>query len=904
MPRSLAQTIGLAALALALAAPAVHAAPAATNAARTERAAALKQLQQRLLMQEALEAARERSEHARVERSEHTGAERGEHGRRGERRERLSPRLQRYRDAEAGVRRPARGVRQRPAPAEYGTPAGAAMRTAAKPLGANHVASMARNTVVNNPDFDTPQRQDGQSEPGLAAYGDNVLAAWNDGRSLTISGAPGPTLSDGLNFAWSIDGGQHWTTAPDHSMPQTQDQGVWTSDPVITVDPSNGDFYLCGLYDPNDPLQLGRDFHGVIVARGNFSGNAVVWQTPVVVTSVLETSLEFIDKPWIAVDPATHNVYISYTHYTQSSDAIVFQRSLDRGATWGPTVELSSAAAAGRVQGSRPAVGPDGEVYVVWKEIGQVAQDFMRIRRSNNFGATWGAEQTAATFYDDFGSGAPGFNREQGIALPSIAVDRSSGATRGRVYVAWNESVDYYDSLPQDTAAVSPVYEAENNDTTTTAQTFVPGVTIRGSFKTLTDLDYYEFQATAGSTYWFWSNHMPTRYTMRIFSRDGGTRLAFSGDRFNSPANDGFIAWTCPKSGAYFMRMAIFGTTLGWYRVDTGVDVPGGPGQHARDHRDAFVAWSPNGTTWSAPVNVSGDEPGRYDDWLPEVTVTPAGTVYAAWYGFDDAPDVADGGWSLTKLARSDDGGLSWKPLGAVSDGFVDWTNSSSNIIPNQGDYIALFADATHLIPAWTDTRYYGTSDIWAAPITLSETQYAIESVAADSDHVAITWHALGTPAGPVDVMRSSGNAPFAYSVVEGGRTFDGSGRLAIDDSTVAGTTQFRYALRLPTTRIVAERTVRLDAARALPAPTDESPFGVFPNPARRSLQVRFTLSDNEPANLRLYDLGGRVIRDLWYQGAGAYDVRVGAGVTIRPGVYFLRLEYRGHDWSRRVAVH
>ena len=66
-------------------------------------------------------------------------------------------------------------------------------------------------------------------------------------------------------------------------------------------------------------------------------------------------------------------------------------------------------------------------------------------------GATFGAEATACSFYDDFGSGAPGFNREQSIALPSIAVDRSTGATRGRVYVAWNESIDFYDSIP-DTA--------------------------------------------------------------------------------------------------------------------------------------------------------------------------------------------------------------------------------------------------------------------------------------------------------------------------------------------------------------------------------------------------------------------------------------------------------------------
>ena len=40
----------------------------------------------------------------------------------------------------------------------------------------------------------------------------------------------------------------------------------------------------------------------------------------------------------------------------------------------------------GGVQGSRPAVGPDGEVYGVWQELGFVDADTMKVRVSHEVG--------------------------------------------------------------------------------------------------------------------------------------------------------------------------------------------------------------------------------------------------------------------------------------------------------------------------------------------------------------------------------------------------------------------------------------------------------------------------------------------------------------------------------------
>ena len=83
---------------------------------------------------------------------------------------------------------------------------------------------------------------------------------------------------------------------------------------------------------------------------------------------------------------------------------------------------LSSAADAGLVQGSRVAVGPNGEVHAVWSALETdpaIDTDHFRYRRSTDFGASFGPELTCANFVSNFGTGAPGFNRNRGITFPA-----------------------------------------------------------------------------------------------------------------------------------------------------------------------------------------------------------------------------------------------------------------------------------------------------------------------------------------------------------------------------------------------------------------------------------------------------------------------------------------------------
>jgi hypothetical protein len=272
------------------------------------------------------------------------------------------------------------------------------------------------------------------------------------------------------------------------------------------------------------------------------------------------------------------------------------------------------------------------------------------------------------------------------------------------------------------------VTESEPNDSSITATHFVPGEALVGAFNNINDFDYYGFDAVQGTTYVFWSSGRHDQQLIRRRTRcacsapTACTRLAFSGDRNHSPANDGFIVWTCPETGTYYVRIVIVGTALGSYRIRTSVDPPGGQYERARDQRDAFVASSSDGATWSSPSLVHPSESPWFDNWLPEVAVAAPGSLYALWFDFADSPPGTSGSLSSTYMARSDDGGTTWSSLGPVSDRMADWTNSNSQLIPNQGDYLGLVASASTIVPVWADTRRF-TPDVITAPFPLNQLQ-------------------------------------------------------------------------------------------------------------------------------------------------------------------------------------
>jgi hypothetical protein len=221
-------------------------------------------------------------------------------------------------------------------------------------------------------------------------------------------------------------------------------------------------------------------------------------------------------------------------------------RSTDGGATWSSPMSLSNPADDGFVQGSRPAVGPNGEVYAVWQAVGQSSgsgfnspygRDYMRIRKSTDFGLSFNSEVTADSVFSNFSNGGPGFNRGSGVTFPSIAVDRSEGAHRGRVYLTWNESIDFYDA-PLPNLPAAPPYppgsvrtELEPNDGSLIATTFSVGQALSGRIGNSTaDQDFWRFNGLKGQTLVCYMDQIQSTLNPEFSIRcpDGTVRLAFN----------------------------------------------------------------------------------------------------------------------------------------------------------------------------------------------------------------------------------------------------------------------------------------------------------------------------------------------------------------------------------------
>jgi hypothetical protein len=781
---------------------------------------------------------------------------------------------------------------------EAGEPPLAFSRSAerASAAGPSAVTSIPGNIPVNDPTLDLAGVCN--SEEAVASWGQYVMAAWNDGGS-----------GSGQGIGYSTNGGLSFTDAGD--PPAIPGGGTWFSDPVVTVNENTGEFWFCALVDrPSGASAIG-------VVKGTFSGTTLTWGTPVIAREVDGVN-KALDKQWLVADSLTGNLYLTYTLFTAFDDSVEFQRSTDGGATWGPILQLSSNAAAGLVQGSRPAVGPDGEVYAVWYEIGTIDQDFMRIRRSTDQGVSFGAEQTAAGFFSNFGSGAPGFNRERGLQFPSIAVDRTAGPDRGRVYVTYNESFNYFDDALTIVGARS---EVENNNTTAGANLFTIGNTVRGAFGNTTDIDYFSFNAVAGQSYLFWCDSVPRPlYTMRILcGADGTTQLAYGADLFAPAGGQAFYVWTAPTTATHYLRMAyVAGGLTGGYRVRTSV-MATGP-EIGRDQRDIVIAYSDDAVSWNtARVN---DDAALYDNWLPEVAVGSDGCPYVTWY---DWRDHGCGGRSHMYASRSDDGGATWLANQRYSDAQTAWSTVATNLAPNQGDYIHMYPDDRYVRSVWADGRL-GTPDVYEARL---DTWFDFTSC---PDDTAVTVSA-GNPA-QVDFPWTArnrnplfANGYTAALADERGWTLPAGGPVgAASDSPFGGL----FTITVPDTAASGVNTITLTLTNAKGTRTQTCSIAVTvtsgnvavgdgaaldfallpasPNPARGATRLAFTLPRAGDVRLTVYGLQGQRIRTLANGafGAGlhtiAWDGKDDGGRPVPAGAYFARLEGLSRTANQRIV--
>lgn len=320
----------------------------------------------------------------------------------------------------------------------------------------------------------------GASETTLASTpdGQKLVAGWNDGEGFAF--APfGPPPALGLSgFGVSTNGGASWTDAgapppgsvvalgPGRRGQSATGRYVTRGDPwLAAAGTGKGEttFYFSNLavWEDQDPAGPPA---GVSVHRGRFSGKGFAWTDAVLLQSPNYPD-DFLDKEAMTADASA--VYVTVTNFIElcrqpffGFGQIELYRSLDGGTTWSRRIVQPDEAFVtdpkdptcgqdGIVnQGSAPAVGPSGELYIVWERgwfaplLGGGPTGLPRatiaFRRSLDQGQSFGPRRTLVSLCSGALHPPAGYNRTVTNDFPRIDVIRT-GKHAGRILVTYQD---------------------------------------------------------------------------------------------------------------------------------------------------------------------------------------------------------------------------------------------------------------------------------------------------------------------------------------------------------------------------------------------------------------------------------------------------------------------------------
>ena len=262
---------------------------------------------------------------------------------------------------------------------------------------------------------------------------DNMIAG-----SLQTARPPKPRAGS-YNYV-TFDGGKTWKTVPTPNV-----QNLVQGDDVLAFSNDGIAYHVHLSFDGIRVARPARAENGMIVNVSKDGGNT--WTEGTAAVHHVNTVTPFEDKPGLVVDnaPASRsqgNVYLAWTRFDVYGSAdpehrsqIYFTRSTDQGQTYAMPFRISDTGgdcidSDNTVEGAVPAVGPNGEVYVVWAgPLGLV------LDKSSDGGLTFGKDKVIGNMPGGWDFDVEGLSRANG--MPVTGVDLSNGPNKGTLYVNW-----------------------------------------------------------------------------------------------------------------------------------------------------------------------------------------------------------------------------------------------------------------------------------------------------------------------------------------------------------------------------------------------------------------------------------------------------------------------------------
>lgn len=662
-----------------------------------------------------------------------------------------------------------------------------------------------------------------------------------------------------------------------------------------------------------------------------FSGRApspFTWSTPQLVLQRIGVNSSGYDFTSLAVMESP-NVSLILGSETRSDFAgrLWYRRTLDDGLTWSPYMQLGPST----IKGGTLAVGPDEVLYASWVDyaLGKVVM----ARWSDQGASLLPDGLPVADILDNLAMRPIGWTAASDVNLvslriypvyneinrfaanfPGLAVDRSNGPHRGRVYSVWAEH-----SAGEPAAATAVIPEVEPNDTPEQAQLIPVDCTVSGSIADVhrpTSSDYVAFDLVKGETIWIGGIaflHL-RGWVLEMQMPDGSLRIIEDQSLKTGAAGEGIpkpTIFNAPRTGRYYLH--IFpGITSTGYLLRVRHWLPSS-GTVALDMRDIVLTYSDDGGQTWAPKRRVNHDPAGTDQAMPNVAVDGLGRVYVGWYDWRNAVE-GDGMNAYATISL--DGGETFQPdmrLSSQSSMLLTGTSPDGYIKAGHlvGDRIAVAAGDDYGLVAWTDLRRWPSgSDIHVARLApdLPTATDAVSDLAAEPLAAGVRLRWLVNDARSVSGLRvyrsESGGAEIALG--DGDLMPAGDGRAEWFDADAQPGHSYDYRLRVVTgTGTHWLGPVSIEVPQRITSLTWRA---AWPNPFARRTSVKLAVPRAAQGSVRVYDVQGKQVATL---AEGAFepgertiewDGRDAAGGVSAPGLYFVAAQVGSEAVRLRVA--